>query len=357
MALQSEKVDWVPCALCDSSAAEVYLIGEDRQYKNEGSFSYVKCSNCGLVYLNPRLTPGRLGEFYPIEEYYTYAPVSSQGYLEEIKDQMRMWVARNHMGYERVAYEERTSGAFERMCRNLLFRVAFRLFRSKFRRILPYTEQGRVLDIGCGAGNYLLFMKKLGWSAWGVEIEGSVCKRLRERGVQMHHGELYEADYPDNFFDWVTMNHSLEHVPNPRAVLVEVRRILKPGGSVFIGVPNIDSVQARVFGSYWYFLGAPIHLSEFSAKTLGDMLKLAGLEIDDVRFISGTQGILGSTQYIFNSWVQKWRKEKVVSYALRDIFLARTISSPLAKLIDWIQMGDCIEVIARKSGVDGADES
>ena len=81
------------------------------------------------------------------------------------------------------------------------------------------------------------------------------------------------------------------------------------------------------------------------------------LRVDDVRFISGTQGILGSTQYVFNSWVQKWRKEKVVSYALRDIFLARTISSPLAKLIDWIQMGDCIEVIARKSGVDGADES
>ena len=350
MALQhpSEKLEWVACPMCDSSSAGAYIVGEDRQYKNDGSFSYVKCHACGLVYLNPRPTPEWLAEFYPIDEYYTYTAGPSQGALGEFKDRMRVWVARNHLGYESLLREEKKSGLLDWICHNVLWPMAFAVLGDKFRRILPYTEGARILDVGCGSGDYLLFMRNLGWDAWGVEIEAGVCEMLQQRGVQMHQGELQEARFPDGFFDWVTMNHSLEHVPNPRGVILEVARILKPGGSVFVGVPNIDSVQRRVFGRYWYFLGAPLHLCEFSTETLRKLLELAELEVESVRFISGTQGLLGSLQYVLNSWAQRVVRVKVVNYALRDNLLARMVVSPLARLIDTTRRGDCIEVVARK---------
>ncbi len=109
-----------------------------------------------------------------------------------------------------------------------------------------YAPCGRVLDVGAGFGSFLHLCKASGaYECHGTEVAAfCVDFAKQEFGLDLKAGILEEACYPSSYFDAVTMWHVLEHVPSPAAMLREIARILKPGGCLFIAVPN-DSVMAR----------------------------------------------------------------------------------------------------------------
>lgn len=209
-----------------------------------------------------------------------------------------------------------------------------------------FSETGNFLDIGCGSGAYLRVMAKRGWKVWGVEPSRHGAQAGRSAGFEVFRGSLLEASYPESFFDYVRSNHSFEHMPNPVEALTEIQRILRPGGKLFIGVPNVDSLAFRLFGRYWWYLGAPIHTYSYSAKTITSLLERAGFHKEKVFYNSNYWSLLGSLQIFLNRNTGERSEEGLL---IRSKVL--TIIANLAeKCLDRIQSGDAIEVISVKPG-------
>ena len=143
----------------------------------------------------------------------------------------------------------------------------FRIFRQK--RIERFIRKGRILDIGCGRGEFLSLMRERGWEAIGLELNEETARDARNVfGLEVKTGNLVDAQFKESFFDVITMWHVLEHLPDPVQTIDECRRILKPGGLLVIALPHFDSLQAKISGKYWFHLDLPYHLFHFNEKNL-----------------------------------------------------------------------------------------
>lgn len=150
---------------------------------------------------------------------------------------------------------------------------------------LPWHGQGRLLDFGCGSGEFLRLMSSRGWSVTGLDSSSRAVDRIRqELGLNALVGSLPHLDLEPESFDVITMWHALEHVHEPVALLREARKLLAPGGKLVIAVPNIDSWPFRWFGRHWYGLDLPRHLTHFTAASLLQMLQRSGFATEPVRY-------------------------------------------------------------------------
>ena len=133
-------------------------------------------------------------------------------------------------------------------------------------RMLNAVAQGRLLDVGCGSGEWLTLMKNHGWRVEGVDFDENAVRVARERGLEVHCGSLEEQRFPNDTFNAVTLNHVIEHVPDPVRTLTECARILKPGGRLILFTPNVSSLSHRIFRQDWRGLEPPRHLHLFSPR-------------------------------------------------------------------------------------------
>ena len=140
----------------------------------------------------------------------------------------------------------------------------------------PYREHNRLLDVGCGAGSFLEAARRGGWRAYGVEVSRTACAHVRGLGFEVFCGELSGANYPAGHFDVVVASEVLEHVPDPRAMLREIARILRPGGLLWATTPHGRGFSARVLGLGWSAVSPPEHLHLFSVASLRRALAEAG---------------------------------------------------------------------------------
>jgi SAM-dependent methyltransferase len=211
----------------------------------------------------------------------------------------------------------------------------------------PHFEApGTVLDLGCGSGWFLQGMRARGWITYGVEIsEAATTMAQRLKGLQIFCGTLQEAKFPAEFFDYVRSNHSFEHMSCPNNTLDEIQRILKPEGKLLVGVPNVDSLNARLFKRYWWYLGVPVHPFTYSVRTLSQILAKHNFTVDKIAYNSDYTGILGSLQIFRNRNNQK----KSTEGHLINSLVLRLICHWLAKCMDLFRTGDAIEITARKA--------
>jgi SAM-dependent methyltransferase len=202
-----------------------------------------------------------------------------------------------------------------------------------------------VLDIGCGSGEFLHKMKLAGWETHGVEVSAKAAEvGNRGYGLNIQAGSLANAKLDPESFDYIRLNHSFEHLLDPRGTLTLIHRYLAPKGLLFIGVPNVDGLAARAFGKYWWNLGPPVHPFNYSRNTLNWLLQQHGFEVIKFRTNSNFAGILGSLQMAVN-FRHGVRKDT-----------GRVLTNPVGKILshwgakvsDLLNVGDCLEIIARK---------
>ena len=156
-----------------------------------------------------------------------------------------------------------------------------RTFRDRIRAIeRQYGRRGRLLDVGCALGDFLLEAKASGWDVEGVEISSFAAQRARERGLRVTAGRLEDLKLPEASFDVITLYDSVEHLVDPVATLAAVGRLLVPGGIVHLVTPNVGGLQARLLGRLWYHYKPGEHLFYFSPRTLGAVCEAAGLRWD-----------------------------------------------------------------------------
>jgi SAM-dependent methyltransferase len=180
--------------------------------------------------------------------------------------------------------------------RRLEERVAARR-RPHFARMLAAAGRpGRLLDVGSGVGELLALARAADWDAVGVDVDPAVVAYARARGLDVRLGELTALALPADSFDLVTLWNVIDVVPAPVGLLAECRRLLRPGGRIFVRTPNVPFQRegARVTRALSRLgLGRPVesrprwlgifNASNFSASTLRVALQRAGFGDVDVR--------------------------------------------------------------------------
>ena len=177
------------------------------------------------------------------------------------------------------------------------------------KRIAKTTKQEErtpcILDIGCGRGYLLLQFVQTGWHCAGIDIPQSPIP-VNFSKIDFRLGSADEVlPWPAAVFDLVVLNHVLEHTVNPRFVVEEAFRVMRPGGYIYIGVPNFESWQALCFKDFWFPLEIPRHLHHFGVLALRLLLEDCGFKIDHTSTRSLRQGIFGYIQSILNVFDQK----------------------------------------------------
>ncbi len=140
----------------------------------------------------------------------------------------------------------------------------------------PFRQNNRLLDVGCGAGVLLLAAKKADWNVEGVEVSKPSVEHLQKKGFKIFHGTLQEANYSDNYFDVVTSVEVLEHVTEPKNLVEEIYRILRPGGLFWGTTPHGRGFSSKAIGMDWSAIAPPEHLQLFSVSGIKTMFEQAG---------------------------------------------------------------------------------
>jgi SAM-dependent methyltransferase len=256
MADNNTDVEQIACNLCGADHFDVYLEQDDRRYSNtpRGKFRLVKCRHCGLIYLNPRPTAAAISAFYP-DSFYADRPATN---------------GNNRDGLERLTVGLDPT---KRRARAALLEKQLVVSRA-------FAGPGRLLDVGCAAGEFLVRMRSLGWSVEGADISPYMCEYVRGKfGITCHNKSINSLELRSGSFDVITFWASMEHLFDPKSALQACHRALDDSGIVVILVPNADSLEEK-----WLRdvdpnpVDIPRHLYHFSSTSLERMLKCAGFE-------------------------------------------------------------------------------
>ena len=211
-----------------------------------------------------------------------------------------------------------------------MFRNIFAKRMELIGRYLRYKKEGRVLDIGASTGVFLDLFKESGWETWGVEPSkgGDVAKK---KGHRMLTSTFENAKLPKNNFDLVILNHTLEHMDKPEAILKKVYEILKKDGLVFVDVPNAGGMGASLLGEKWPHRLPDEHKHQFTKESLTKILGSAGFKVLHWESRSG----------IFeykNPLLELGRKR----------FILDILTLPYSLLATALNIGDSMSFIAKK---------
>jgi SAM-dependent methyltransferase len=307
-----ELFERVACPMCGHHNERELFVGSDLLHPTEEAFRLVDCLNCGHIFQNPRPTAAVIDRYYPEN----YIP-----FLRAIEDEPSP--------FKRL---ERSYGRHMRCGR--VHRAAGKV--------------GNLLDVGCATGIFLDGMRRLGWQVAGVEPSASAVAYARSRfGLDIFEGRLEDAGYPDASFDVVTLWDVLEHVHEPRVVLAEIGRILRPGGLLVLSLPNPDSLEARLLGTHWLGWDLPRHLNLFRPMFLQKHLAQAGFRTKRIEsFTAGYSVLLMSLEQLMMS---KGQRPGLPMKLLRSMplrLLARLYYSGPAS---WFNLSSIMVVFAGKT--------
>lgn len=267
------------CYLCGNVGSSLYSDLADRLFGAPGRWGFLQCEVCGLVWSSPRPVPSDIGKVY--ETYFTHVDGETKFRFNSLREKLKRSVYATVPGYERIG-----SGGIWSQLGKLATSI------SSFKEIALLGSmclntggpKGRLLDIGCGNGDFLAMMREAGWDVFGVEPDPAAANFAREtHGISVRTGSLEEAKLPANTFDAVTLSHVIEHVYDPVELLRECRRVLTDHGKVVMVTPNVASLGHQIFKSSWVALDPPRHLHLFNSTTLGTCCDKAGLIVTSVR--------------------------------------------------------------------------
>jgi len=232
-------------------------------------WTMVECGNCCSLYLDPRPDAESLPLAYA--NYYTHAPEPDDMPTTGAKGLVWRWVHGYLNG--RFGMKRAPASPVGRSVLTLLEPLRLKLdYYGRHLTKSRFPEPGRLLDIGCGNGAFLQRAIEMGWQVQGVEpdpVAVGVCHGI---GLSVIQGDAFSDELKEGSFDVITMSHVLEHVADPSALLERAYRLLKPGGWLWIAVPNPRSIGRRLFGPAWINLHIPLHLCIPSREQLDALL-------------------------------------------------------------------------------------
>lgn len=232
------------CTICDNRSAEVFMepwVIENDPAKLYGAASgisgtqrLVKCKVCGMIYESPRYDAATIVKGY----------MASQEGDHDSQYPMRVY-------------------------------SFYRTLKKQAKRLPP--PGAKVLDIGTAGGAFLDAAKQYGYDAYGMEPSADLVARGKARGLKIEQGTIESHGFETGSFDMVCLWDVIEHLPDPKAALVEIKKLLKPNGILLINFPDIGTSQAKLAGKkFWWILS--VHLHHFTRKSITDICQRTGFE-------------------------------------------------------------------------------
>ena len=237
------------CPVCLNPVTAPALVGTDFLFESTSkTFTLYSCEACRCLFLHPMPDSREIERFYPADYWWN---ARRSGGLKKLESVYRKLALRDHIAFITKAAGDRGVD---------------------------------VLDVGCGSGTLLGLLKHRGFRVTGLDFSAEAAAIAKaENGVDVAVGSLEEAHFPAESFDVVTLFHVMEHVTNPRQVLAEVSRVLKPNGVAILQVPNIESWQFKIFGARWYGLDIPRHVIDYSRNSMLKLLADSGFVVNRIR--------------------------------------------------------------------------
>jgi SAM-dependent methyltransferase len=313
------------CVYCKTPGDNVVLFETGDIYGD--LYTINRCNRCRAFFLSPTPTAEQLARAYDAS-YYGRDQEKFGGFTEQVLDYFRRDRAARVAGY------------------------------------LP--KNANILDVGCGNGRFLNHMRLYGqFNLFGIEKPGKAAERAAKyREINLKVGDLQPDDYPDDFFNAVTLFHVFEHLSEPASTLAIIGRILKKGGICVMSFPNIDSFQARLFRGRWLHLDPPRHLFYFTPRDFAEIASGFGLAVEKTSFVSPEQNPYGMIQGILNCLSGKreilfeslkGNTQYVSDVSRLTLFMHRmffVLTYPLFVVSDWIESlfgkGASVQFILRK---------
>lgn len=301
------------CLGCNGNELfDLYVGLPDRLGGVPGRWTFVRCAACDSLMLKVRPTRPAIAKAYP-EDYVTHAP----GVAAAARDGGNGIVWKLANGYLNSRYGARREPALAagRLLVPLAWPVRQQL--DYFFRHLS-SAPGRVLDVGCGNGAFLLRAREAGWSAFGIEPDPKAASAAVAAGLDVE-CVAFEDFAPRQRFDRVTLSHVVEHLHTPSDALTRVFEWLRPGGEIWIAMPNPCGPGHARYGKDWFSLDPPRHLFLPTPQVVAQMLRGAGFE--EVEFIRRGRGarssILPSSRYLKDgSWKSTRQGVQLLSLAI-----------------------------------------
>jgi 2-polyprenyl-3-methyl-5-hydroxy-6-metoxy-1,4-benzoquinol methylase len=267
--LVGNHLESVPCNLCGSPSEHARMLFEKLDLR------VVRCRQCGLVYVCPRLIQQELWKRYS-QEYFDNEYLPSQGPFDAQSNLAR--------------------------------------YRPLLQKLRGYVPAGRnLLDVGCATGYFLEAARQDGWQVTGTEISEYAAEYARQKfGLEVLTAKIEEAQLPLGKYDAVTMWEVLEHLQNPMAALSAIHAVMSPGGVIGISSPNFASLTYLLVGKEWWVIGPTEHIYYFTLPTLRKMLEQVGFQMLEIVAVNV------SLRYVRDQWIQrlpKWRTPAVVPAA------------------------------------------
>ena len=241
-------IHYKECPICREQALQPFLEAKDYTVSQQ-QFSLVSCGNCRLVLTQDVPAQEEIGPYYQSQQYISHSD-TRKGFINQL-----------YHGVRKIT------------------------LASKRKLVVRHTGMlnGKLLDIGCGTGAFLHQMKTAGWNITGLEPDDTArANALSLYGITaLPSHELYQL--PQASFDAITLWHVLEHVHELTAYIKTIQQLLKPGGTLFIAVPNYTSADAAHYGKYWAAYDVPRHLYHFSPQSMKTLLRIYGLHVKAVK--------------------------------------------------------------------------
>lgn len=234
------------CLLCDNKELTKHLELKD-YFLTEETFHIYHCPACSIMFTWPKPESHELPAYYRSKDYISHSNKKS-----DLQSRVYQFI-RNYT------------------------------LRQKIRLIRRFTKGNMILDIGCATGEFLNQCKKRGYTTTGVEPD----EQARGYAAGVHGLNVTEPGELNNIppltFDVITLWHVLEHVEDPDERMEQIYRLLKPGGYVFIALPNRASNDASHYGKYWAAWDVPRHLFHYDRNSLKFLAEKHQFEISDIR--------------------------------------------------------------------------
>lgn len=212
------------------------------------TFPVYHCNQCTARFTQQIPGETEIGEYYQSEEYISHSD-TRKGLINQVYHGVRSITLK----HKRKMIEKAVAG-----------------------------KKGNILDYGCGTGTFLHEMKKAGWQIAGLEPNLGARELARDLNVSNIFPPEYIHSFPDNHFEVITLWHVLEHVHRLQYTLKHLNRVLKPGGLIFIAVPNYTSADADNYGKNWAAWDVPRHLYHFSPASMKKLLPAHGFHLKSI---------------------------------------------------------------------------
>jgi 2-polyprenyl-3-methyl-5-hydroxy-6-metoxy-1,4-benzoquinol methylase len=235
------------CPVCSHQSFEPYLSCVDHTVSHE-TFPLLKCANCTFIVTSPRPTDGDLGAYYLSDEY--------------------------------ISHSSKATTLFDkiyRLARHFTLRWKLRLVLEN---LSVNTGKPSLLDYGCGTGAFLKTAKDKGFIVAGVEPS----QIARHTAIKITGEQIAKrlVDIDTDQFDAITLWHVLEHIPDLSQTVSALKMLLATNGTMFIAVPNHNSIDAKIYGSNWAAYDVPRHLWHFNRDTMKLLMATHGLRIEKI---------------------------------------------------------------------------